>query len=357
MRELRNPLASMRNASHLLSGGNADRASVARAQALIERQTESMTRIVDDCLDLAHIQHGKIGLRSDLVDLGSILARSVGRTEHQRRHQRQEIESTLPSAPVLVRGDAARLEQVFRELLVHAAKFTPPGKRIELALEAPAGHWAIVRIRHAESGAGTSALHLLAVPYAEVEPERDSRGGIGVGLWLAKRLLELHGGALDEPARDDGVAELRLRIPLVPDELRCARKGPARAPRCCRVLIVEDEPDAAGSQLAVLTQAGFIGRVVSDGAEAVAAAHQFLPDVVLLDIGLPGEDGYQVAERLRREADMKDTLLIALTGYGEEEDIARSRAAGFHEHVTKPADQERILRIIARWRSIKHACG
>ncbi|HVR73638.1 MAG TPA: chemotaxis protein CheB [Planctomycetota bacterium] len=354
--ELRNPLASMRNASHLLATGGNDREVIATAQAVIDRQTQNMVRLVDDLLDVSRITHGKIQLRNELVDLSAAVRHAVSATEHHCRQRGQELTLVLPAEPLHVRGDTARLDQIFGNLLINASKFTQNLGHVWITVESEAipAPSAIVRIR--DDGVGiepallTRIFDLFVQVYAATG---DQPVGLGIGLTLAKRLTELHGGSIEahSPGLSRG-SEFVVRLPLAPegahaDALPAEGDAPSST-KPCRVLVVDDNVDAADSQSILLKLAGHDVRAVNDGQSALKVAAEFLPEVILLDIGMPGEDGYHVARRLREELDLKDTLIVALTGHSRLEDVEKSRASGFDEHLTKPVDPERVLGMITR---------
>lgn len=351
--ELRNPLASIRNASHLLATGPVDAEAAARAQHIIERQTRNMVRLLDDLLEVSRITAGKISLRKETVSLTDAIRHAASATEHHRLQRQQELTITLPQTPLRMRGDPARLDQILGNLLVNASKFTPSGGHVWISVEVTKDLFDVAVITVRDNGQGITAAMLPRIFDLFVQgplPANDHLAGVGIGLTLSKLLVELHGGTIE--ARSAGVglgSEFIIRLPLVDSDIG-ERPGswqppPSQVRR--RVLVVDDNQDAARSQAALLDLAGHSVRTAFDGGGALAIAREFRPDVILLDIGLPDEDGYQIVQRLRNDPAAKHALIVALTGFGSDADVERARAAGFDEHLTKPVDPERLLRFVA----------
>ncbi len=356
--ELRNPLAPLRNAVGALRLLGPTDLNLQRARDMIERQVLHLTRLVDDLLDVSRITRGKVTLHRESLDLLAVVAGSVETSRPLIEARRHELTVTLPPQPVRVQGDAIRLAQVFANLLNNAAKYTPDGGQIGLTVETAAGE-AVVRVR--DNGVGIAADLLPHVFDLFTQGDRSlarSEGGLGIGLSMVKRLVELHGGSVQ--ARSDGPgrgSELIVRLPTVRSQEPGARgQGPASsslAPDSCppapgrRVLVVDDNTDAADSLALLLRLSGHDVRTVHDGPTALEVAEAFRPEVVLLDIGLPRMDGYEVARRLRQRDGAKRVLLVAVTGYGQEEDRRRTAEAGFDAHLVKPAEPVAVQRLLA----------
>jgi two-component system, chemotaxis family, CheB/CheR fusion protein len=350
--ELRGPLAPIRNALELWRGGNANEATLRHAQEIMDRQLRKEARIVDDLLDLSRITSGTIALEQKPVDLTLIARQAAESTRHHFDQRGHELVLDLPGDGVSVLGDATRLEQVVSNLLNNAAKYTQPGGRITLALDCQ-GSEAMLAI--ADNGIGISPEFLTVIFDLFTQAERSldrSQGGLGIGLALVRRLTELHGGTVS--AASLGVTHgstFTLRLPLatrLDEEPAAAPAAPAgTAPKPRRILVVDDNADAIESLAVLLQLDGHEVASAADGQAALAIAQSLRPQVVLLDIGLPGMDGFEVARRLRTLPEAKRALLIALTGYGRTEDQQRSIDAGFDQHMVKPLDLERLNALMA----------
>ncbi|KQW51341.1 MULTISPECIES: ATP-binding protein [unclassified Roseateles] len=344
--ELRNPLAPIRNAAELMLRTTAPGATERRAVEIINRQVKQMTRMVDDLLDVSRITHGRIELEHTPVALAAIVAsavEAVAPAMQERRHRLKVVEGP----PLTVRGDAARLQQCLVNLLSNAAKYTDPGGDIAVEL-AREGDEAVLQVR--DSGAGIAADMLPVVFDLFVQSSRTldrAQGGLGIGLSVVRRLVEMHGGRVS--ARSPGVgkgASFEIRLPLSM-QLAWAELPPqpaAHPPR--RVLLIDDNVDAAESLAMMLRADGHEVRTGFSAPDALAMAKDWLPDVALLDIGLPGMDGYEVARRLRAELATAPLRLVALTGYGRPEDIQRSADAGFDGHLVKPVGLDALAHAI-----------
>jgi two-component system CheB/CheR fusion protein len=351
--ELRNPLAPIVNAVHVLRLLDGDSGVLRQQRDLIERQVQQMRRLLDDLLDVSRITRGKVDLQRETTDLAVVLGGAVETSRPLLEAKQHVLTVALPSRPVLADADPTRLGQVFTNLLNNAAKYTDVGGRVWLTLEQD-GPEAVVRVR--DTGVGMTADMLAAAfeLFAQADRSLDrAQGGLGIGLTVARRLVEMHGGTLTAYSGGPGRGcEFVVRLPALPvgpevPEPRCAA-APARAPvRPRRVLIVDDNRDAAESMALLLQLRGHDVRTAHDGPGGLAAADAFRPEVVLLDIGLPGMDGYEVARRLRRRPAGKGTLLVAVTGYGHEDDRRRSREAGFDHHLVKPTDPAAVADLLA----------
>ena len=349
--ELRNPLAPISNAARALRLGIGDGATVRTASEMLERQVGQLSRLVDDLLDVSRISRGKIELRRSRVELAPIVHQAVEALRPAVTLMRHELTVELPDAPIVVDADATRLAQVIGNLVNNAGKFTNAGGHISLVVSRD-GAEAVIRVR--DDGIGIAAEHLPRVfdMFAQVDTSLErSRDGLGIGLTLVKTLVELHGGSVaaasDGPGRG---SEFTVRLPLT-DEVRPAEPrepaGPAAHAPARRVLVVDDNLDGAESLALLLRFAGHQVEVAHDGQLALAVAERFRPDVALLDIGLPGLNGYEVCQRLRRESWGRTMTIVALTGWGQDEDRRRSSEAGFDSHMVKPVDPPALLKLLA----------
>ncbi len=342
--ELRNPLAPIRNALEIMRLAGDSKTTLDQVRTIMERQLQQMVRLIDDLLDVSRIGRGKLTLRTERVDLAGVVRRALEISRPVIEASGHELTVRQPDEPLLVEADVARLVQVFSNLLNNAAKYTERGGRITLTVERQ-GSDAVVNVQ--DTGVGISAEHLPHVfeMFAQVDRSIDrSQGGLGIGLTLVKRLTELHGGSVS--AHSDGPNKgsvFSVRLPLASEPLAQAQPSSAACPiqtaaRPCKVLVVDDHVDAATSMSTILRTLGHDVRVVHEGQKAVEEAASYLPDVVLLDIGLPKMNGYEVASRIRAQPWGKGMKLAALTGWGQEEDKRRATEAGFDHYIVKPVD-------------------
>jgi PAS domain S-box-containing protein len=344
--ELRNPLAPIHNAVSLLQESGLDAGLAAKALGILGRQVAHITHLVDDLLDITRISRGQISLRKHAVPLAQVVgaALETSRPALEARRHELVVRDAPPSASVL--ADPVRLAQVISNLLNNAAKYTPPGGRVELEVRTAAGS-ATIRVRDNGAGIAPEEMPRLFELFRQGEATRRlAPGGLGIGLALARQLAEAHGGTLE--GRSDGPgrgAEFTLRIPLTDLDRPAAEKPAAVAGAARRILVVDDNADAADGVAAQLRRSGHEVRIAADGQQALAIANDFQPEVALVDIGLPGMSGYEVAHRLRGTP----ALLIALTGHGQAQDRARAEAAGFHHHFVKPTDARQIEATIGAW--------
>ncbi|MBV9122284.1 MAG: response regulator [Planctomycetes bacterium] len=349
--ELRNPLAPLRNSLHLLKMSQGDPQTVGKAQGIMERQVQHLTRMVDDLLDASRLTRGKVTLRSERLDLGR-LARQAGE-DHQATFEQVGLTFTVavPETPVWVRGDATRLVQVLDNLLQNAAKFTGRGGQVTVRVEAvEEERQARLIVRDTGVGIEPELLPRLFEAFAQGDRTLDrSQGGLGLGLTVVKGLIDLHGGAIRATSAGRGRgAEFAVQLPLVPEPAALAGMPTTASPgrERLRVLVVEDNCDSADSLRMLLELFGYEVAVAYSGPAGVTTATEWRPDVILCDLGLPGLDGYGVAGELRRHPATAMAHMIAVTGYGQEEDRARSKAAGFDQHLTKPVDPDVLVRVL-----------
>ena len=346
--ELRNPLAPLRNASELLNVESVSYGERTQAQRIISRQIENMSRMIDDLLDVSRITEGKIELRRKPVSLESVITAAISLARSGCAAQGQELTVSLPPGPVFLDADATRLEQVFSNLLGNACKYAGAGCHIALQAKREQDG---IKVSIRDNGVGIAPDLLPRIFDLFVQSSRSldrSHGGLGIGLTLVQRLVELHGGRVEAHSAGLGRgAEFIVRLPVLATAPVAAPLTPpsasvrAAVPR--RLLIVDDNSDSAVTMATLQTRRGHITRTAFTGPEALIAAAEFLPEVVLLDIGLPGMDGFEVARRLRAIPQFSEVLLIAMTGYATLEDRAQCRAVGFDEHLIKPVDLE-VLR-------------
>jgi two-component system CheB/CheR fusion protein len=357
--ELRNPLAPMRYALRMLGERGGDGESRLHALDVLDRQLQHLVRIVDDLLDVSRITHGTIELRRDRVDLDGVIQTAVETCRSAIEAAGHELIVQSPGPAVVFTGDHERLSQVIADLLHNAAKFTPRGGRIWLIGERAAGDAGrrpevVIRVRDTGVGIDTDFLPLVFDVFAQANQPFGRSSGLGVGLSLVKQLIELHGGTVEAFSRGPGTgAEFVVRLPLL-DEGEAPAPVPSPAgetragsPGRLRIVVAEDNVDSAAMLEELLGAIGHDVRTVHDGPRAIDAVAAFRPDVVLLDIGLPGMSGYEVAQRLRAEAGGKDLLLVALTGWGQEEDRQKSAHAGIDHHLVKPVAPQALEALLA----------
>jgi CheY-like chemotaxis protein len=323
------------------------------AMDIIDRQTERMSRLIDDLMDVSRISRGKLRLRTETIDLCAALREAVETCQpflHQKGH---DLHVSLPAVPVLVNADLTRLSQVFANLLNNAGKYTDRGGRIELTAETR-DDAAIVRLK--DNGIGLTAEQLPGIfgMFAQVESgAAHVEGGLGIGLNLVRSLVELHGGTVTAESEGPGKGStFAVRLPLAPKVRSTGRKDmPAVAAPAnggSRVLVVDDNNDALVTLDLLLKRHGHQVLAASDGRTALTAARDFRPDVVLLDIGLPDISGYEVARALRSEPWASELRLIAITGWGQQDDRDKAREAGFDHHLVKPVDPKALMALLAR---------
>ena len=347
--ELRNPLSAVRNA---LAAASLDPSRRERVLEIARRQTDQLGRLVDDLLDVARITEGKIRLRTQRVRLASVVERAVESTRQLIEERMHAISLSL-AGDVDVEADPTRLEQVVVNLISNAANYTEPGGRIDIT-ERRAGDHVLLRVRDSGAGIAPEMLPHIFDLFAQGDRTLDrSQGGLGIGLTVVRRLVELHDGQVE--AHSDGPgkgAEFVVKLPACPptrEEAAEVAGAESVQPGCARVLVVEDNHDAAESLLMLLEVLGHRVRMAHDGVTAIDLARASVPDVMLVDIGLPGVDGYEIARRVRRDPDLRHVILVALTGYGGEEDKRKALAAGFNHHLVKPVNVDALEQLVARF--------
>jgi CheY-like chemotaxis protein/anti-sigma regulatory factor (Ser/Thr protein kinase) len=356
--ELRNPLAPIRNAVQVMANAPPDDPVHALMRQTIDRQSAQLTRIVDDMLDIARITRNQIVMADAALDLNEVVHRAVETSTLALQPGKQRLELDLPATPVQVRGDVHRLTQVVSNLLINAARYTPADGRVTVQTRAIDGR-AELRVVDTGCGIAPDMLERVFDMFVRGDTARHRGGaGLGVGLALARRIAEMHGGTLQAySAGENRGSEFTLCLPLATyvTAAAAAETEPAmrstttvRAnPAGRRILVADDNVDAALTLAQVLKSLGHVTSVVHDGADAISAAIDFRPDVVLLDIGMPGLDGYEVARRLRASGANDLMRIIAVTGWGQESDRKKSEAAGFDVHLVKPVDVTELVRAVA----------
>jgi PAS domain S-box-containing protein len=354
--ELRNPLAPILNAVEVLECAGPDQAEVtAKFRAVIARQVQHMKRLLDDLLDVSRVSRGKIQLRTERVELGALLAQAVEVSRPIMKEKRQHLTMRPPARPLPMEADPTRLVQVFANIINNAAKYSDVGGHISVAVSVE-GAEAVIAV--GDDGAGMTAELLERAFDLFVQETRSldrAQGGLGIGLTMVRTLVKLHGGSVRAFSEGPGLgSEIVVRLPLSAPEVGV--EGPAAPPAAARasagplrVLVVDDNVDAARALGRLLELLGHQVRVAHDGPGAIAAAAALRPELVLLDIGLPGMDGYAVAARLR-DAGHRGAALVALSGYGQEEHVQRSTDAGFRHHLVKPVDFALLRRITTELR-------
>lgn len=340
--ELRNPLAPMLNALELMRLRPDDAVVTGRAYDILQRQARHMSRLVDDLLDVSRITQGKIELRRERLDLGAAVAQAVQAARPAMEQRYHRVHVLTPSEPALIDADPDRIEQVLVNVLSNAAKYTPNGGQVDVVCSVK-DHEAVVTVRDTGIGISEDLLPRVFDLFTQADRGLDrSLGGLGIGLTLVRRLIELHSGSVEAFSGGPGQGcEIKIRLPLAAehDTINRTDSDPTGANPASglRILVVDDNADAAEMLADVLDSFGHQVRIAHDGPSALEGVLEFEPDVVLLDIGLPGMNGYEVARAMRRSG-QTELRLIAVTGYGQEEDRRLSREAGFDAHLTKPVD-------------------
>ena len=348
--ELRNPLAPILNSLEILKlSGAFEDARTAPACAVMERQVHHLNRLVDDLLEVSRITRGIIEVKKEPLDLAAIVRAAIETSRPVLDNLRHDVQVNVDAEQVCVAGDPVRLTQVFANLLNNAAKYTNQGGRITVSLSRD-GSDAVVSVKDNGIGIAPNLLSQVFDMFMQVDRStRRSQGGLGIGLTLVRSLVTMHGGSVE--ARSDGPglgSEFIVRLPIMEETAlpletaRLIQPLPSR-----RILIVDDSRDGGESLAMLLRVLGAEVALAHSGRGALEYVHTFKPDVVLLDIGMPGMDGYEVARRIRSNPANRGISLIALTGWGQDEDRQRSSAAGFNHHLVKPADIEQLRQLLA----------
>jgi signal transduction histidine kinase/ActR/RegA family two-component response regulator len=356
--ELRNPLAPIRNALHVLRLAGADEQTRVRVLDTMERQVGNVIRLVDDLLELSRINEGRIELRKERIALTAVLRSALESSAPLIEAAGHELIVSEPPGQVLLHADPVRLIQILANLLNNAAKYTDRGGRISISARAE-GTDAVISVRDTGIGIPADMLDRIFGMFVQVDASQErSRQGLGIGLTLVKRLVELHGGSVEARSAGPGKgSEFIVRLPAFADERVAGAQSPSTRPAGAerrrndlvrfRILVVDDHHDSGDSLATLLRLLGHQVRVAYDGPAALEAASAFTPDVALLDIGMPGMDGIELATRLRREPALRGILIVALTGYGRDEDRRRSHDAGFDAHLVKPVDIAALNTLLA----------
>jgi signal transduction histidine kinase/ActR/RegA family two-component response regulator len=351
--ELRNPLAPIRNGLQILQLDPSTTPDNRRVHEMMDRQVQHLARLVDDLLDVSRITRGKAELRKERVDLNDVLLRAAEAARPYIDARRHHLTLQQPGYPVWAIVDLTRMTQVVGNLLNNSAKYSEPKARITISLDAQDDR-AIIRVRDTGLGIPQEMLPRVFELFTQVDRTLDrSQGGLGIGLTLVRSLVEMHGGTVH--AASDGLgkgSEFTVTIPIIPADPVEAQSAMREQNRCetkFKILVVDDHPDAGDSLAMLLRIAGHKVEVVQTGEKALSVAREFAPNVAVLDIGLPGMNGYELAARLRIEPYGASMLMIALTGYGQDDDRRRTREAGFDYHLTKPANPNELASLLARF--------
>ncbi len=351
--ELRNPLAPLRNGLQIMRLSSGSGTAAEQARAMMERQLGQMVHLVDDLLDVSRISRGKLELRKERVELAAVLNNAVETSRPLIDSSGHQLTVRLPSEPVLVDADVTRLGQVFANLLQNAAKYSERGGRIGLTAERQ-GSDVAVSVTDTGVGIPPDMLPRIFDMFAQVDRSLErSQGGLGIGLTLVKRLVEMHGGSVEAKSEGHGRgSEFVVRLPVVSSLVEevepPTETGQPICPSAqCRILVADDNEDSAASLAMMLQIMGNEVRTAKDGLQAVEAAAAFQPDVILLDIGMPRLNGYEACRRIREQPGGQKAVLIALTGWGQDEDKRRSAEAGFHHHLVKPVDPAALGELLA----------
>jgi signal transduction histidine kinase/ActR/RegA family two-component response regulator len=347
--ELRNPLAPMHNAIAMLQQRSTDAPTVQAVSAMLARQLNQMVRLVDDLLDVNRISRNKMELRKECVDLALIIDRAIESIGPICRSMEHQLTVDVPPAAVYLDADTARLVQVFNNLLENACKYTESGGRVSLsAAVSHARGEVVVRIKDSGIGIANDQLDRIFDMFAQVDTSLTrSRSGLGIGLTLVKNIVEAHGGRV--VARSEGEnrgSEFEVTLPILAASRPRQPEPASHAETVHRILVVDDNRDSAESLAMMLNLRGHETQISLGGEEALAAAATFRPDVVLLDLGMPRVNGYEVCRRLREQPWGETITVIAQTGWGQEEDKRRTKAVGFDAHLVKPVDTAALMKVL-----------
>jgi signal transduction histidine kinase len=349
--ELRNPLAPIRNALQVLHNPSVPDATLKWAREVMDRQIDHLTRLVDDLLDVSRIVYGKITLQEKLLEIGTAVNHAVDACLPLMESRHQELVVRTRES-FWVKGDLVRLEQIISNLLNNASKYSEPGKRILVDVDAT-DQWVTIRVQDYGIGISPEVMPYVFDLFAQADHTlARTQGGLGIG----RHLVKMHGGRVE--ARSEGPghgSEFLVHLPRRPAPARLeaipAQRRPIESKKTLRVLVVDDNEDAVETLALLLQLEGYTVGTALDGPAALAEAEQFHPEVVLLDIGMPGMDGYEVVREFRKRDETKSIPIVALTGYGQPEDRARAEAAGFSDHLTKPISPESLNAMLKLYRS------
>jgi CheY-like chemotaxis protein len=348
--ELRNPLSPMQTALEVLDLKKNDPNAIEWARRVFGRQVGHLTRLVDDLLDVSRITSGKIALRFETLDIGHTVRDTLDAMRAQIEQREHNLTLTLSPEPLYVRADPTRIAQVITNLVANAAKYTPNGGKIDVAVERD-GDFAILSVTDNGIGIAPELVPRMFDLFVQGDRALDRKeGGLGIGLTLVKRLVELHGGTV--AAASGGVqqgSQFTVRLPMLAADVTpvLGTSGATGTQRTFRVMVVDDNQDAAQSLAVLLEIMGHRVETQGDALSAIARAPLFQPDLVLLDVGLPRMSGYDVARALRAQQTLRHVMLVACTGYGQEDDRRKSREAGFDQHLVKPVHVEDLERIFS----------
>ena len=349
--ELRNPLAPIRNGVDFLRQAGGGHAKVPALLNMMDRQITQVVRLIDDLMDVSRISRGKIELRREHFELAPVINQAVEAAQPSYDHMKQDLTVTLPARPVRLSGDPARLAQVIGNLLNNACKFSDRGGHVNVTVERNADQ-AIVRVRDNGIGIAAKDRERIFEMFTQLDTAiARSKGGLGIGLTLVKDLVEMHGGAVEVHSEGLGRgSEFVLRLPVLEDQVPLLQEPHVRPAGFIqrRVLVVDDNADVTDMLAALLEFSGHQVDIAHDGVEAVEAAIRIRPNAVLLDIGVPRLDGYGAARQIREKLG-NGVLLIAITGWGQDEDRHRAREAGFDQHMTKPVDYDKLTKSLTEW--------
>jgi PAS domain S-box-containing protein len=353
--ELRNPLAPLRNSLEIVRHDGTDSQRVHAALETMSRQISHMERLIDDLLDVSRITHDRLELRLQRVELASVLEHALEASRPLAESRRHDLVVQLPDEPVQLNGDPVRLAQIFGNLLNNAFKYTHAGGRITVRAER-SGDGIVVSVADNGVGIAPELLPHIFEMFARADGELErSAGGLGIGLTLVKQLVEMHGGSVEASSGGPGLGSVfRVRLPVhreTPVAASTPERSPAPRARRRRILVVDDNKDSAESLAMLLSLTGHETQTAFDGIAAIDAAERLRPEIMLLDIGLPRLDGFEVCRRIRQQPWGQGIVIVALTGWGHEEDRRASSDAGFNDHLVKPVDYDALTRLMATLQS------
>jgi two-component system CheB/CheR fusion protein len=349
--ELRNPLAPIRSGAHVMKHYQATLpAQVQWVQTVIERQSRHLSSLLDDLLDVSRIRTGKIKLKRDIFDLREVLASAVETNRPLADARQQRLIASLPAEPVFVHGDSTRLTQVISNLLDNAIKYTDDGGEVRLAARL-IDNAVLIAVEDTGMGIAASTLPHVFDLLVQADPiTQDSHSGLGLGLWVARSVIDLHGGEISATSGGLGKgSRFTVRLPVVPAPITSAPEPEAEerpVSQPLRILVVDDDRDGADALAMILRMHEHEVRTAGDGPSGLQAATAWPPDMIIVDIGLPGMSGYDFAQELRALPQTRDSVLIALSGFGSNADIVRSTEAGFRQHLVKPVDRDLLIELL-----------